>query len=92
MDTRTLNTLAARFRLLGNPSRLRLLALLVESGELPVSALCDRLQQAQPAVSHHLSLLRSAGLIRGRRAWKQVFYSVADAEHITLLLSQITTS
>ena len=69
-----LKSLAASFKLLADETRLRVLRLLIESGELNVRALCDRLQQSQPAVSHHLALLRNAGVIRARRDGKHNFY------------------
>ncbi|MHC4948629.1 MAG: ArsR/SmtB family transcription factor [Planctomycetota bacterium] len=60
-------------RLLADPTRLRLLRLL-QYKELNVSAICRRLELAQPTVSHHLGLLRSVGLVNNRRQGKQVFY------------------
>ena len=48
----------------------------MQERELHVSALCERLHQSQPAVSHHLALLREAGLIEPRRDGKHNFYSV----------------
>ena len=60
-------------RVLSDPTRLRLLGLL-QNGEMNVSTLCRRLELPQPTVSHHLGLLRSAGLAGNRRAGKQVFY------------------
>jgi ArsR family transcriptional regulator len=41
-----------------------------------VTDLCNRLGQSQPAVSHHLALLRVSGLIESRREGKHNFYSV----------------
>jgi DNA-binding transcriptional ArsR family regulator len=60
-------------RVLSDPTRLRLLGLL-QNGEMNVSTLCRRLELPQPTVSHHLGLLRSAGLVGNRRSGKQVFY------------------
>ncbi|MEX2141736.1 MAG: metalloregulator ArsR/SmtB family transcription factor [Pirellulales bacterium] len=65
------------FRLLADETRLRILRLLVETGEFHVRALCDKLGQSQPAVSHHLALLRTAGLIECRRQGKHNFYRFA---------------
>jgi ArsR family transcriptional regulator len=62
------------FRLLADRTRLRILRLLIEGKECHVRALCDQLGQSQPAVSHHLALLRSAGLIECRRQGKYNFY------------------
>ena len=70
-----LKDLANSFRLLADETRLRVLNLLVEFDELHVRALCELLGQSQPAVSHHLGLLRSAGLVRVRRDGKHNFYS-----------------
>jgi DNA-binding transcriptional ArsR family regulator len=64
-------------RILSDPTRLRLLGLL-RDGELNVTTLCRRLQLPQPTVSHHLGLLRSAGLVGNRRAGKQVFYCLSQ--------------
>lgn len=64
------------FKLLADETRLRVLLYLAQEGELHVTALCDRLNQSQPAVSHHLALLRVAGLIEARRDGKHNFYSV----------------
>lgn len=64
------------FKLLSDESRLRILMHLLRDGELHVTALCERLQQSQPAVSHHLALLRTAGVIECRRDGKHNFYSV----------------
>ncbi len=64
------------FKLLSDETRLRILMYLIREGELHVTALCERLGQSQPAVSHHLALLRVAGLIEARRDGKHNFYSV----------------
>jgi ArsR family transcriptional regulator, arsenate/arsenite/antimonite-responsive transcriptional repressor len=62
------------FRLLADETRLRILHLLLDANEYHVRALCEHLGQSQPAVSHHLALLRSAGLIECRRQGKHNFY------------------
>jgi len=64
------------FKLLSDETRLRILLYLCREGELHVTALCGRLGQSQPAVSHHLALLRVAGLIEPRRDGKHNYYSV----------------
>ena len=68
--------LVSIFKLLADETRLRVLMNLMRERELHVSALCERLDQSQPAVSHHLALLRGAGLIEARRDGKHNFYSV----------------
>lgn len=56
-------------------TRLRVL-LELEPGEMCVGALATFLGQSQPAVSHHLALLRHSGLIAPRRQGKNNFYGL----------------
>ena len=62
------------FKLLADETRLRILFYLTRTKELHVRALCDLLEQSQPAVSHHLALMRAAELIELRREGKHNFY------------------
>jgi len=64
------------FKLLSDETRLRILYFLMQQEELNVRALCQLLRQSQPAVSHHLALLRVAGLIESRRDGKHNFYHI----------------
>jgi DNA-binding transcriptional ArsR family regulator len=61
-----------------DPTRLQVILLLAE-GEKHVGALCDDLNQSQPAVSHHLALLRHGSIIAPRRQGKNNFYGLTDA-------------
>jgi len=79
------------FKLLSDETRLRILLYLAREGELHVTALCDRLGQSQPAVSHHLALLRVAGIIEARRDGKHNFYSVRT-KHFHRLMKDIIES
>lgn len=65
------------FKLLADETRLLILVRLMQSGEQHVRSLCEHLQQGQPAVSHHLALLRQAGLIACRRSGKHNFYRLS---------------
>jgi DNA-binding transcriptional ArsR family regulator len=58
-------------------TRLQVVMILSE-GEKHVGALCAQLSQSQPAVSHHLALLRHGGIIAPRRQGKNNFYSLTD--------------
>src|SRR5262245_65942307 len=79
------------FKLLADGPRLRVLRYLAREGELHVTALCDKLGQSQPAVSHHLALLRVAGLIEARRDGKHNFYSVR-VKHFHRLMKEVFES
>jgi DNA-binding transcriptional ArsR family regulator len=61
-----------------DPTRLQVILMLAE-GEKHVGALCDELNQSQPAVSHHLALLRHGSIISPRRQGKNNFYGLTDA-------------
>ncbi len=60
-----------------DPTRLQIIMMLSE-GERHVGALCSELSQSQPAVSHHLALLRHGGIIIPRRDGKNNFYSLSE--------------
>src|SRR5262249_4395863 len=79
------------FKLLSDETRLRILEHPPREGGLHVPALCDRLGQTQPAVSHHLAPLRVAGLIKARRDGKHNFYSVRQSR-FRGLMEQLLTS
>lgn len=83
----TIARLADVFKLLADESRLKILLILAHDGETHVSALCRVLAQSQPAVSHHLALLRGSGLVGRRRDGKHNFYRV-DPSHVGELLEQ----
>src|SRR3954469_11377960 len=61
-----------------DPTRLQIILMLSE-GEKHVGALCETLNQSQPATSHHLALLRHGGIIAPRRQGKNNFYSLTEA-------------
>ena len=70
--------LAETFRLLGDPSRLRIM-LCCMKGSSSVGDIAESLELSQSLVSHHLRLLRSARLVRGERHARQVLYEADDA-------------
>ena len=84
--------LAQVFKLLSDETRLRILFYLAQNSELHVTDLCNRLGQSQPAVSHHLALLRVSGLIESRREGKHNFYSVRTDHFGELLVSLFTAT
>lgn len=77
-----LKDLAEILKLLSDETRLRILYSLMVRDEMHVRALCEMLGQSQPAVSHHLALLRSAHLVECRREGKHNYYHlVPDRFH-----------
>lgn len=74
------------FKVLGDPTRLRLLFALKQE-ELCVCELAEFVEASQSAVSHQLRLLRNARLVRTRREGKMVYYRLDD-DHVRYLLSE----
>ncbi len=66
----------AFFAALAEPTRRRILMLLVAHGELCVCELVHALEMVQPRISSHLAALRKAGLVRGRKQGLWVHYAV----------------
>ena len=81
----TIEGLTDVFGMLADKSRLKILLALAQDGEMNVTALCQLLGQSQPAVSHHLTLLRMNELVRYRRDGKHNFYRVNSALVSSLL-------
>jgi DNA-binding transcriptional ArsR family regulator len=77
LSDRMIEHVAARFRALGEPLRLRILQVL-EAGEATVSDIVMRLDANQSNVSRHLHNLHDAGLVGRRREGSNVFYFVSD--------------
>ena len=79
--------LADLFRLLGDPSRLRIVLACVDEPRA-VGAIAESLGFSPSLLSHHLRLLRAARIVRSERQGKQVFYLAAD-RHISGMLADM---
>jgi len=80
-----LSRVTSVFKLLGDPTRARLLYALLEVGELCVCDLAAATSTTETTVSQALRLLRASGVVTGRREGRNVFYRLSDA-HVRLLL------
>jgi ArsR family transcriptional regulator, cadmium/lead-responsive transcriptional repressor len=77
--------IAKYFKVLSDPTRVRVLELLHEHGELAVGELVERLGESQPKVSNHLACLRWCGFVERERRHPNVFYRVADERVLEVL-------
>lgn len=68
--------LARVFTALADPVRLRILSLIADSGEVCSCNLLEPLGRSQPTVSHHTKVLADAGLIRGEKRGRWVWWSL----------------
>ncbi len=78
LSPQALEMLSARFRALGDPTRLRILNILMR-GECCVSELVDSTGLDQPCVSRHLILLRREGILARRAEGNRAYYSIEDS-------------
>lgn len=74
LDDQSAQSLVDLFKLFADETRVRILYFLRQSPELNVQNICELLGQTQPAVSHHLAILRTSKLIGMRRQGKHNFY------------------
>ena len=88
LRTKTIQRAATLLKQVSDPTRLQVISLLSE-GERHVGGLCDQFNLSQPAVSHHLALLRLGGIVDRRRQGKNNFYSLTDTGY---RLSEIVKS
>lgn len=77
------------FRALADETRLRILALLLNSGELCVCDLTATLQLPQSTVSRHLSYLKNAGWVNDRREGVWIFYTVITDDDMKRQLAEV---
>lgn len=72
------------FKLISDGTRLRILWLLCHCEEC-VSNIAVAMEMSDPAVSHHLRVLKKSGLITSRREGKEVYYKLADTSQAKLV-------
>ena len=80
--------LAASFKALSDPNRLRLISLLAENGEMCVCDFPEVLGVSQPTVSHHLKVLTNAGLLTRSKRGRWAFFRIAEPA-VTELMSAL---
>lgn len=76
--------MAARFKAISEPSRLKIL-LALSCGELCVEHITSAVGGNQSAVSHQLKTLKDNKIIKSRRSGKQIIYSISDGHIMTMI-------
>ena len=77
---------AELFKALADPTRLRIIGLLAQA-EICVGDLHGMMGMSQPAISHHLRILRNLRLVKTRKDGRHVYYTLDD-EHVDLIFRQ----
>lgn len=78
-STETIQAVSEAMKQLGDPSRLRIFWLLCHTEECVIN-IAAAVDMTSPAVSHHLRLLKTAGLVVSTRRGKEMFYHAADTQ------------
>ena len=84
LDPGDAEEMARSFAALADPVRLRLLSLIAAAGEMCGCDLMEPLGKSQPTISHHTKALADAGLIRGEKRGRWVWWSVVP-ERVAVL-------
>ncbi|MBI5746738.1 MAG: winged helix-turn-helix transcriptional regulator [Nitrospirae bacterium] len=87
------------FKALGDRTRLEIIEMLIEFGEMSVTDIQAKLGKEQNLISHHLSCLKNCGLVKSKKNGKSVIYSIRDKriskllaitdEHVRSLLESV---
>ena len=88
LDSTDFQGVADLFKQLGDSSRLRIFWLLCHREECVIN-ISAAVGMTSPAVSHHLRILKSSGLISSRREGKEMYYKAAESKTSVLLHSMI---
>ena len=83
---RELENLTQLFKVLGDPSRMKVL-FQIGSSEACVTEVAARLNMSESAVSHHIHILRMNGLVRWRRSGRTILYQMND-NHVRTIITQ----
>ncbi|MBQ8418212.1 MAG: helix-turn-helix transcriptional regulator [Phascolarctobacterium sp.] len=86
-DEKFIQPMSEIFKVLSDPTRIRILSLLAHQEELCVSCIAEGLGMTHSAISHQLRMLRNAGLVKFTKEGKEVIYSLDD-EHVLTLFAQ----
>ncbi|MFB3049400.1 MAG: ArsR/SmtB family transcription factor [Acidimicrobiia bacterium] len=91
LDNTEADELAAAFKVLADPVRLRLLSLVATApdGELCACDVVDMIGRSQPTVSHHLSILADAGLLAREQRGRWAYFRV-DPDRVAVLRDALT--
>lgn len=90
LDVETNDEMAAFFKVLGDPTRMKIVNALIQTNELCVCDIANILQMTQSAISHQLRVLKQGKFVKGRRDGKVVYYSIDD-HHITEIFNTAKT-
>ena len=80
LDVAVAESLAAGFKALADPTRIAIVNRLAALGEVCVCDITDAFDLGQPTISHHLKVLRAAGLVSAEKRGKWAYYRIVPGE------------
>lgn len=83
-ENEVFESVSTTFGLISDPTRLEILWLLCHTEEC-VMNIAAAVEMSSPAVSHHLRLLKNAGLLTSKKVGKEAYYTLADTEEARLV-------
>ena len=86
-DEKHIEEMSKIFKVISDPTRIRILSLLAHQEEQCVNCIAEGLAMTHSAISHQLRLLRDAGLVKFTKEGKEVIYSLDD-DHVITLFAQ----
>lgn len=84
-----LPAIANAFDTIGNETRMKILFLLSEAGELCVCDLADIIGHTVSAISHQLKKLKETGFVTSRKEPPTIYYSISDNSYLNLLVNLV---
>jgi ArsR family transcriptional regulator len=81
-----LENVAELLKIIGHPTRLKILQLLKQNGELCVCELLPLLEVSQPNLSQHLSILKLSGLVENKKVGNTIRYRLSDNKLLNEIL------
>ncbi|MEC0089875.1 ArsR/SmtB family transcription factor [Paenibacillus macquariensis] len=77
--------LSPYFQGLGDPIRQQIIALLIDKDSMNVTQIAEHIPMSRPTVSHHLKVLRQAGLLKVQKKGTEMYYRLEINEAIALM-------
>lgn len=89
LQVRLIRRAANQLKQISETTRFQII-LMLASAEKNVGTMCDELSHTQPAVSHHLALLRHGGIISVRRQGRSNYYGLTETgKHLAIILQRM---
>ena len=80
MEKKEIELISEIFKALSHPTRIKIVARLIDKDECNVSKMAERLGIPQPTISQHINILKTHGIIEGYRKGNQICYKIVNEQ------------